>query len=161
MQSNDSFKLLHKRQNQIYESSKIIDNNNSNYFAKQNNLLNSWIRQQGHTNEMLPKIRKKARLSKYLGVNNGVNNQLPSIIQGKDKLLSTYYSKCIDEVFKQNEPRNNLYLIDDPKELVYLKKLPEIKMSVRGIGKTKDSVWEITNDLDLTRLLTTGYSRYF
>ena len=164
MHSNGICKSICRCQRPDCESSIIADKKTSysNYFNKQNELLNSWIRQQGHSEDLLPKIKKKRKFSKYLNVNGDSSDaKLPLIVQGKDKLLNIYHNKCIDEVFKHNEPRNRLNLIDDPKELVYLKKLPEIKMSVRGIGKTKDYTWEISNDLELAQLLTTGYSRYF
>ena len=159
---NDGSKLLIRRPKLDI---KIQENgNDGNYFDKHNELLNSWIRQQGSGNKLGQQFSKssKRRLSKYLNVNKNDNEnnyiKLPVIESKTDKLLNTYHTKWIDDVLKHNEPRN--HLINDPKELIYLKKLPDLKMSVIGIGKTKDYVWELKNDLALAQLITTANSKY-
>lgn len=59
------------------------------------------------------------------------------------KPVKSFHSKCIEDIMKCNEPAD-LMLID-PKELVYIKKIPQLKLSIFGIGKSRSSLWQIKN----------------
>ena len=105
--------------------------------------LNSWIRQQGST-LMLNEKWENSRCFNYL-IKTSIKNKLP-IIQ-KQEFFNKYHLKCIHDVLEHNEPRH--MSINDPKELIYIKQLPNLKMSVIGIGRTNEILWELKNDLSL------------
>ena len=144
-----SRKLLAKRQQQQLP----LENN-----LNESTTLNSWIRQQGGGSEI---AKQRTRFS---GISNNNNNSkiLTEIstdnniemtnqngnstyfrIPTTPKPVSTFHLKCIDDVFKHNEPKD--MFIDDPKELIYIKKLPFLKLSIFGVGSIKDYLWELKN----------------
>jgi hypothetical protein len=135
-------------------------------------VLNSWYRQQGDTtkaqqlnnrlNLRLPKIKNK---SKKIIINESTSQnrlhdkeKLPQIFSSNsqyyaelnaDKNLMTdskskanyFYQKCIDDVVNSNRPE--LLKLSDPKELLYVRELYDIKYTTYGFGKSFGSVWNL------------------
>jgi hypothetical protein len=105
--------------------------------------LNSWIRQQGggHSSDiLLSKLQQRTKIT----INESNSNE--NIIDMSRTTPKPFHLKCIDDVLKYNEPKN--MFIDDPKELLYIKKLPYLKLSILGVGKTKDLLWQLKTEYE-------------
>jgi hypothetical protein len=149
-------KLLSKRSPDYSQKSTSPDNNSS---------LHSWIRQQGggHTNTKISLLKSKPKHEYSFLIEKDINNfnnrtgttntiistttnktsNTTSVLRSNTPRPNSFHQKCIDDVLKSNEPKN--HYINDPKELVYIKSLPYLKLSILGIGKTNKCLWELKN----------------
>lgn len=128
--------------------------------------LNSWFRQQGgRTNSdltgqsikynkklILPSIKNSIKQDKEINFsfqNKKVvfsssdtplklNNYEPEC---KTPPVSNYYQKCIDDVYNYNKPDSlNLKI---PRELTYVRSIPNIKYITVCSGKTFKGIWKL------------------
>ena len=129
--------------------------------------LNSWIRQQGNTHvnsgkPLLSKLRPKYEYSFVTEGSTSINNfherigttdtsitttttaTNNNVVRANTPKMNAFHCKCIDDVLKINEPKNQL--INDPKELIYIKSLPYLKVSIVGVGRTKGCLWELRSN---------------
>jgi hypothetical protein len=144
--------------------------------------LNSWIRQQGAI--QLPKIETTKQRAPNLSTPLSIPSQTP---KRSDRFITTlnrmtcatrrdgsknthetlkttdftphsFYLECINEVHRINRP-DKMYL-SDPKELVYVQNLPNLKFYTFGHGKLINSIWEIKNIYAGAAVNTDAYSLF-
>lgn len=80
------------------------------------------------------------RMSNYSGSTLNLGG-IPTDTSDKDEPFreqsNLFYSRCIDDIVKLNEP--NFHMYDVPKELTYVQNIPNLKYSTVGAG----CLWEI------------------
>lgn len=130
--------------------------------------LNSWFRQQGgrtksdftgqsvksNQNFILPNIKNSIKQRKDNDNNCSVHNSKNflsaseysvSFEENKRKCKtpkdSSYHQKCIEDVYNCNKPNNFNFRI--PRELTYVRSIPNIKYITVCSGKSFKSIWQL------------------
>jgi hypothetical protein len=137
------------------------------------NMLNSWVRQQGSI--QLPKIAKRGIVNlnssptltsspsqqankRFITSMNTMGRHTYRDMNTKatDFAPHSFYLDCINAVDRFNRPEQ--MHLSEPKELIYVRNLPSLKFIIFGQGKLINSMWEIRNIYAGAKVDTDEYS---